>query len=344
MSDSYKYTAKREILWKINNVTRETLKNGVTLHSSDFKVLLGLNEIKWCLEFRCDDNIVYFFLTRKTLETDNFTAYQELDIYKPYGFYDIRLYKKCDESKVYTKNKCVGWSWKIENFRSFLDDHRYFFSNRNVLKFSLKLTLRQKRRQIKIVESNELLRNTKLFNSIKDSDFTCISSDGKEFPVHSKILASQSPVFDKMFNADMSETKTKTVKIDDIDGDTFLEFLRFIYTGQVENLEDMVSSLIYVADKYEIIKLKKLCTESLMKNLSIGNASETLILADRFNENFLLYECIQIIIRSNHNFRSNKSLEQNIKELIDFELVKKVMDINDIIKENDKIIEFNSTL
>ncbi|KAG5676305.1 hypothetical protein PVAND_006152 [Polypedilum vanderplanki] len=343
MSNSDKYIAKRKVLWRINNVTLETLKNGVNLYSSDFKVFLGPNVTEWCLQFKCENDLISFNLIQKFFETDDFTVFQELDIYdlRRFYVYNIGLYKKCDESKVYIKNKSVGWSWKIENFRRFLDSYR-FFPNRNILSFSLKLMLEQKRRQIKIVESNELLHNTKLFNSIENSDFTCISSDGKEFPVHSNILAAQSPVFDKMFNADMSETKTKTVKIDDIDGDTFLEFLRFIYTGQVENLKDIASSLIYAADKYEIIKLKKICTESLMKNLSIKNASETLILADRFNENFLLYECIQIILTKNHNLRPNNILIKKHQDLVELKLIKKVMDI--VEQESDKIIEFYNSL
>ncbi|KAG5676302.1 hypothetical protein PVAND_006149 [Polypedilum vanderplanki] len=336
MSNSDRYIAKTKILWKINNVTLETLKNGVNLYSSDFKVLLGPNETEWCLNFLCDDDSIYFYLHRKTFKIDDFIMNQKLEIRgsdaKTKRFYEGN---ENEESNKYTEDE-PSWGLEIGMIQDILNEENKYLIDGHTLTLWFKLTLRTK---IKPLESNVLLLNyAKLFNSIDYSDFTCISSDGKEFPVHSNILAAQSPVFDKMFKANMSESKSKSGKFNDIDGDTFLEFLRFIYTGQVENLEDIASSVIYAADKYEIIELKKLCAESLMENLSVENVLEILILADHFNEKLLLTECIELIVENYYDLKDEESWKS-----IEAKLMKMVMDI--IIEQcREKITEFNNSL
>ncbi|EFX61459.1 hypothetical protein DAPPUDRAFT_69494, partial [Daphnia pulex] len=53
------------------------------------------------------------------------------------------------------------------------------------------------------------------------------------FPAHKFLLAARSRVFAAMFQANMIESLTGRVKIVDFDAETFEEFLRFVYTGQL---------------------------------------------------------------------------------------------------------------
>jgi speckle-type POZ protein len=158
---------------------------------------------------------------------------------------------------------------------------------------SLQLELQQKK-EVQVI-SSDCSRYNKFFNSNEFSDYTCVSSNGTSIPVHSVILAGQSPVLHAMFNSKMKESQTKTIKISDIDATVLLEMLRFVYTGRVENLEANASSLIMAADKYDMGDLKNLCTSSLIKSLSTANIFDTVNLADRCNDKFLLYECIEFI-------------------------------------------------
>jgi hypothetical protein len=73
--------------------------------------------------------------------------------------------------------------------------------------------------------------NSIYFNSEDFSDFKIICSDDKEIPVHRCIIATQSKVFDILLRANKD---TKTLKINDFDGDTMTELLRFIYTGKIK--------------------------------------------------------------------------------------------------------------
>ncbi|KAH9374907.1 hypothetical protein HPB48_000884 [Haemaphysalis longicornis] len=70
-----------------------------------------------------------------------------------------------------------------------------------------------------------------LFESQKFSDFT-LNVGGKEIKAHRNILAARSPVFAAMFEHDMREKLESRVDITDVDYDTMLQVVRFIYTGR----------------------------------------------------------------------------------------------------------------
>ena len=79
----------------------------------------------------------------------------------------------------------------------------------------------------------------------------------RSFWAHKFILAARSPVLAAMFHADMIESRTGTVEIDDVDPDIFRQFLRFVYTGQVNG--PFSKELKRVADKYDVKTLMSLC-------------------------------------------------------------------------------------
>ena len=72
----------------------------------------------------------------------------------------------------------------------------------------------------------------------------------QEFRGHKAIFAAQSSVFDKMFQSDLEESKSNRVEITDIEPPVFEEFMKFIYTGKVDQAgEEMCDELLVVADK-----------------------------------------------------------------------------------------------
>ncbi|KAG5671344.1 hypothetical protein PVAND_001547 [Polypedilum vanderplanki] len=314
MEDINKNITKTHLIWKISNINQETLKNGIFIRSNTFKTIIGDDEIKWSLKFQCFDNKVGIYWQRRSFDTDDFMVHFMLDVCDSKDQFK-KSYKFERNLSEFTKNN-YSWGWTFATFERILNIQNSSLYKENTLKFTATLTLNKIREKIKMPEPSEHLRNyAKYINSREFSDFTCISSDGKRFPIHRNILAAQSPVFEKMLKTNMSKNKSKTIRIKDVDGDTFLELLKFIYTREVENLKNVASSLIYAAEKYEINELKKLCTESLIENLSVDNALETLILADRFNEKTLLFECLQFIIKNFHVI-SNKDWKQTDSKLM----------------------------
>ena len=132
----------------------------------------------------------------------------------------------------------------------------------------------------------------KLFNTDKLSDFKFICSDEKEIPAHRFVLIAHSPVMYKMLMAPMIESKSHQAKLDDIDGDTMLEVLRFLYTGKVEDVKTLAPNLLYCAEKYEMTELKNFAADSMANNLTIDNVLEYCALAERYNQINLLEKCI----------------------------------------------------
>ena len=83
-----------------------------------------------------------------------------------------------------------------------------------------------------------------------------------------------------MFQSNLTEDQTNTLKIDDIEPDVFKEMLRFIYTDQVENVDALAEKLLAAADKYMLDLLKTKCEAYLATNITGENCCQLLILAD----------------------------------------------------------------
>ena len=93
-----------------------------------------------------------------------------------------------------------------------------------------------------------------LFQDKLLSDVT-IKCGNEEFKAHKAILASQSPVFRKMFEVDMKEKQSNVVEISDIDPVVTSDLLAYLYTGTAPNMDALVKDLLNVANKYEISSL-----------------------------------------------------------------------------------------
>ena len=120
------------------------------------------------------------------------------------------------------------------------------------------------------------------------SDFTFVCSDDVEILAHRFILAAFSPVLKEIFKPKIFPTKINKIIINDIDGETMTEILRFIYTQEVNNIKELAPKLLHGADKYELDKLKKLCIAAMIESLSIENALDYFLLADVYDIKVLL--------------------------------------------------------
>ena len=55
-----------------------------------------------------------------------------------------------------------------------------------------------------------------------------------------------------MLKADMEEAKTCVVDVVDVEEKTMEKVVEFIYSGEIEDMDDQLERLLYAADKYEI--------------------------------------------------------------------------------------------
>ncbi|TDG44856.1 hypothetical protein AWZ03_008664, partial [Drosophila navojoa] len=135
----------------------------------------------------------------------------------------------------------------------------------------------------------------KLFDNEQYSDVR-VSSNGHEIYAHKNILSARSQFFEAMFQTD--QHSQNRVMLDDVDPQVLNDLLRFIYTDQAPNLDNLAKQLLQAAEKFKLPKLKALCEKSLFKQLCIDNAAETLILADQLNALQLKARAIEYINRN----------------------------------------------
>lgn len=119
-----------------------------------------------------------------------------------------------------------------------------------------------------------------------DAVLTCGDSS---FPVHKNILATRSDVFAAMFRHDMEEKNTGVVDIEDMDSSVLEQFVKYLYSGKVEEISvDKCIQLYQVADKYAVQSLKDFCASFISENLSKDVVCRILLLADQVGDAKLL--------------------------------------------------------
>jgi len=98
-----------------------------------------------------------------------------------------------------------------------------------------------------------------LANSERFSDVEVVVG-ARTFRAHRALLSARSPVFSAMFTSGMEEARTGRVQIDDVDPETFDQFLRFLYHGESKSYDaDMKKNLYVVADRYQVGTLMQIC-------------------------------------------------------------------------------------
>ncbi|GBN60075.1 Speckle-type POZ protein [Araneus ventricosus] len=129
---------------------------------------------------------------------------------------------------------------------------------------------------LKAIYSNQFLTDVELKTSTAS------------FPAHKIILCARSPVFTAMLSNNMREKNSNCIKIEDLEDHILKRLLLFLYSDNLEDLQwKTATKLYYAADKYEVKKLKAICSNFLEGNLDTSNASELLLLADTHCDSYL---------------------------------------------------------
>ena len=155
-------------------------------------------------------------------------------------------------------------------------------------------------------QMNDLFENKKL------SDVTFNIGD-EQIQAHKSILAARSSVFEAMFTHETKEKLSDSVDLLDVDVQVFNQFLRFIYTGQVDliSLQDSCIDILVTADKYMVNDLKKQCQQYLIDCLSTENALDFIVLAQKYSLDDLYSQTLSFL---RFNFIEVKETE-NWKEI-----------------------------
>lgn len=115
----------------------------------------------------------------------------------------------------------------------------------------------------------------------------------QEFRADRHTLISRSPVFSAMLSPDIF------VMHIDANPRTFSDFLNYLNTENMRNItSENVSELYMFADKYEVGRLKILCLNYMLENISVDNFCDVLSVAVLYLLNDLKEACFKFFART----------------------------------------------
>nr|XP_042909298.1 speckle-type POZ protein-like isoform X1 [Parasteatoda tepidariorum] len=161
------------------------------------------------------------------------------------------------------------------------------------------------------LELEKLQKLSHDFSKILDrtiaSDVT-LDVSGVKIKSHRIILQARSPVFDRMFNHDTSESASNIIVIPDIRAEIMNDLLLYLYSGVTKTHDfDDACDLYYAADKYEVLSLRDACKmDLLMVHLKVDNVCQMLSLANRHGDESFKENILKFIKR---NFKTMVKME-----------------------------------
>ncbi|CAL1284159.1 unnamed protein product [Larinioides sclopetarius] len=141
-----------------------------------------------------------------------------------------------------------------------------------------------------------------------------VQTKENSYPAHKIVLCARSPVFKVMMSNDMKEKNSDSILVDDMEDDTVQQLLLFIYSDNLEDLQwESAIKLYYAADKYQIEKLRLICSAFLIDNLSTSRATELLFLADTHSDFDLKKEVEDFILDHDQQVFGSEEWEKLIE-------------------------------
>lgn len=109
-----------------------------------------------------------------------------------------------------------------------------------------------------------------------------LNVENEQFPCHRCVLAATIPYFERMFNGNFIECRSKEVKLDDdVNADSLEKILNYAYTGVLEfddnNNSRMIVDVINaieLTDYFELVRLNRECLSLFEKYVNVDNVFE----------------------------------------------------------------------
>ncbi|KAI6180009.1 STAS domain-containing protein [Aphelenchoides besseyi] len=137
----------------------------------------------------------------------------------------------------------------------------------------------------------------------------------EKFLVSKSIVCPQSTVLDAMFLHDTAERRTNVLNINDAEAKDVDKLLRFLYTGEVDDLRNSAHDLLPLADCYDVSELTEMCVDAMVRNLSPENCARYLRLSITCTHVDDFYERILDFCRANPTvLREDSELKKLISE------------------------------
>ena len=147
--------------------------------------------------------------------------------------------------------------------------------------------------------STILIDLEKLINNEKLSDITFIV-EGNEIKIHKYIMAARCEYYRALWNKNWAESSENVLIIDNFSYDSFLLFIRYIYTNNIRDYinGDVVVDLLSIATQFNMNGLKSICEQYIITGIDSTNALSLYQIAD-------LYSARRLKLRSLNYIKSD---------------------------------------
>jgi speckle-type POZ protein len=149
-----------------------------------------------------------------------------------------------------------------------------------------------------------------LLDSAEGSDVSFVVG-GEKFAAHRAVLAARSPVFRAQLFGCMSDATSSCIMLQDMEPAIFRALLRFIYTddlpgdtGELDGspIDTFLQHLLAMADMYALDRLKLMCAQRLLQDMTADSVADMLACAETYNCPELKNRCIDFFAAEN-NFK-----------------------------------------
>ncbi|KAI3798006.1 hypothetical protein L1987_33272 [Smallanthus sonchifolius] len=141
-----------------------------------------------------------------------------------------------------------------------------------------------------------------LLDNIEGSDVV-FNVAGEKFRAHKLVLAARSPVFRSVFFK-QDEEKHHEIDLTDMEPKIFKAMLHFIYRDALmedelvasrsfSESDSLIAKLLAAADKYDLVRLRRMCESHLCKDITVNSVGRALALADRYHATELKAVCLR---------------------------------------------------
>lgn len=175
-------------------------------------------------------------------------------------------------------------------------------------------------------EADSFLLNNQILSDVK---FIFPNSQSQVIYGHTFLLSKKSPVFYRLFHGNVTNEGI-TIEIKDVSPYSFLELLKYIYTEIVVLVEENVSEINYLANKYLIKNLQQECEAFVEENISIENVLTILEGSIDFKCNLIEETCVDFIEIHTDEILSHEYFLKTDIEIVRYLLAFDTMNCNEM--------------
>jgi len=146
---------------------------------------------------------------------------------------------------------------------------------------------------------------------LEDGAFTDLTFKIGEqcLPAHRNIVAARCPVMHAMLGSGMTESIVGVIEIKDVDFPVMTELLCYLYTDKFTELA-LADRLAFAAKKYGLFRLKELCGNHLVTQVSKDTCCDLLVLASTLHIARLWTACIEFAVRNASDVSKTAGMRQ----------------------------------